>query len=135
MVRETLIVIEKAAVSTKILQVKSFRFVEVLRQKMRDSSCNGGWIVKVARHEKNKVLIRQYDILTHRRTGQHAQLKPGSKSLGYRFPEYRALKMTKVSGKRRENELCDPRSPSAELATNITRVLHDALTSIDVGQI
>ena len=48
--------------------------------------------------------------------------------------DIRALKMTKVAGKDGKSHYAILNSASQELGDKYTRVLHDALTSIDVGQ-
>ena len=90
--------------------------------------------MKVARHEKIKELIRQYDIDTQE------QLAARLNEAGFKVTQatvsrdIRALKMTKVAdGEGRSRYAILQELPSG-LGDKYTRVLHDALLTIDQGQ-
>ena len=85
--------------------------------------------MKVARHEKIIELIRQYDIDTQEELAARLKVTQATVSR-----DIRALKMTKVAGKDGKSHYAILSGSSAELGDKYTRVLHDALTSIDVGQ-
>lgn len=90
--------------------------------------------MKVARHEKIMELIQQYDIDTQE------ELAAKLNEAGFRVTQatvsrdIRALKMTKVAGKDGKSRYAILQNTPAVLGDKYTRVLHDALTSIDVGQ-
>ena len=81
--------------------------------------------MKVARHEKIIELIRQYDIDTQEELAARLNEAGFKVTQATVSRDIRALKITKVAGK-------DGKSHYAILSGS--RVLHDALTSIDVGQ-
>ena len=87
--------------------------------------------MKVARHEKIKELIQEYEIDTQE------ELAARLNEAGFRVTQatvsrdIRALKMTKVAGRSHYAILKDF---PAEMGDKYTRVLHDALLSIDQGQ-
>ncbi len=88
--------------------------------------------MKVARHEKIIELIHEYDIDTQE------ELAAMLNEAGFKVTQatvsrdIRALKMTKVAGKDGKSHYAILEEPS--LGDKYTRVLHDALTSIDAGQ-
>ena len=90
--------------------------------------------MKSARHEKIIELIQQHDIDTQE------ELAARLNSAGFKVTQatvsrdIRALKLTKVAGKDGKSRYAVLSGASVELGDKYTRVLHDALTSIDVGQ-
>lgn len=90
--------------------------------------------MKVARHEKIKELIQQFEIDTQE------ELAARLNDAGFRVTQatvsrdIRALKMTKVAGKNGRSHYAILQEFPAELGDKYTRVLHDALISIDCGQ-
>lgn len=90
--------------------------------------------MKVARHEKIKELIQQYDIDTQE------ELAAKLNEAGFKVTQatvsrdIRALKMTKVTGKDGKSHYAILKEASGSMGDRYTRVLHDALTSIDTGQ-
>ena len=90
--------------------------------------------MKVARHEKIIELIRQYDIDTQEELAARLNEAGFKVTQATVSRDIRALKMTKVAGKDGKSHYAILNSASQELGDKYTRVLHDALTSIDVGQ-
>ena len=90
--------------------------------------------MKSARHEKIIELIQQHDIDTQE------ELAARLNSAGFKVTQatvsrdIRALKLTKVAGKDGKSRYAVLSGAAVELGDKYTRVLHDALTSIDVGQ-
>ncbi len=90
--------------------------------------------MKVARHEKIKELIQKYEIDTQE------ELAARLNEAGFRVTQatvsrdIRALKMTKVAGKNGKSHYAILKEFPEELGDKYTRVLHDALMSIDQGQ-
>ena len=90
--------------------------------------------MKVARHEKIKELIQKYEIDTQE------ELAARLNEAGFRVTQatvsrdIRALKMTKVAGKNGKSYYAILKEFPEELGDKYTRVLHDALMSIDQGQ-
>ena len=90
--------------------------------------------MKSARHEKIIELIQQHDIDTQE------ELAARLNSAGFKVTQatvsrdIRALKLTKVASKDGKSRYAVLSGASVELGDKYTRVLHDALTSIDVGQ-
>ena len=90
--------------------------------------------MKVARHEKIKELIQQYDIDTQE------ELASRLNEAGYKVTQatvsrdIRALKMMKVTGKDGKSRYVILQELPTELGEKYTRVLHDALLTIDQGQ-
>ena len=90
--------------------------------------------MKVARHEKIKELIQQYDIDTQE------ELASRLNEAGFKVPQatvsrdIRALKMMKVTGKDGKSRYVILQELPTELGEKYTRVLHDALLTIDQGQ-
>ena len=90
--------------------------------------------MKVARHEKIKELIQKYEIDTQE------ELAARLNEAGFRVTQatvsrdIRALKMTKVAGKNGRSHYAILKVFASEMGDKYTRVLHDALLSIDQGQ-
>ena len=90
--------------------------------------------MKVARHEKIKELIQEYDIDTQE------ELAARLNEAGFRVTQatvsrdIRALIMTKVAGADGKSHYAILKEFPEELGDKYTRVLHDALLSIDQGQ-
>ena len=90
--------------------------------------------MKVARHEKIKELIQEYEIDTQE------ELAARLNEAGFRVTQatvsrdIRALKMTKVAGKNGRSHYAILKDFPAEMGDKYTRVLHDAILSIDQGQ-
>ena len=79
-------------------------------------------------------LIRQYDIDTQEELAARLNEAGFKVTQATVSRDIRALKMTKVAGKDGKSHYAILSGSSAELGDKYTRVLHDALTSIDVGQ-
>ena len=90
--------------------------------------------MKVARHEKKMELIRQYDIDTQEELAARLNEAGFKVTQATVSRDIRALKMTKVTGKDGKSHYAILSEAASELSDKYTRVLHDALTSIDVGQ-
>ena len=86
--------------------------------------------MKGARHEKIIELIRQYDIDTQEELAARLNEAGFKVTQATVSRDIRALKMTKVAGSNGKSRY----AILEEQADKYTRVLHDALTSIDVGQ-
>ncbi len=90
--------------------------------------------MKTERHEKILEIIGQYDVDTQE------ELAARLKEAGFKVTQatvsrdIRALKITKVTGKDGRSRYAVLQDDSAELGDRYTRVLREALTSIDVGQ-
>ena len=90
--------------------------------------------MKLARHEKIIELIHQYDIDTQE------ELVARLNEAGFKVTQatvsrdIRALKMTKVAGKDGKSHYAILKDAAPELGDKYTRVLRDAVISIDVGQ-
>lgn len=90
--------------------------------------------MKVARHEKMKELIRQYDIDTQE------ELAARLKEAGFQVTQatvsrdIRALKMTKVTGADGKSRYAILEFPGASAADQYTRMLSDALVSVARGR-
>ena len=90
--------------------------------------------MKVARHEKILELINQYEIDTQE------ELAARLNDAGFKVTQatvsrdIRALKMTKVTGKDGRSKYAVLSDPHHALGDKYTRVLKEALLSIDVGQ-
>ena len=90
--------------------------------------------MKVARHEKIKELIQQYDIDTQE------ELASRLNEVGFKVTQatvsgdIRALKMMKVTGKDGKSRYVILQELPTEMGEKYTRVLHDALLTIDQGQ-
>ena len=90
--------------------------------------------MKVARHEKIIELIQQYDIDTQEELAARLNEAGFKVTQATVSRDIRARKMTKVAGKDGKSHYAILNGTTAELGDKYTRVLHDALTSIDVGQ-
>ena len=90
--------------------------------------------MKVARHEKIIELIQQYDIDTQEELAARLNEAGFKVTQATVSRDIRALKMTKVAAKDGKSHYAILNSASQELGDKYTRVLHDALTSIDIGQ-
>lgn len=90
--------------------------------------------MKVARHEKIIELIHQYEIDTQE------ELAERLKEAGFKVTQatvsrdIRALKMTKVAGKDGKSRYAIIHNELNTLSDRYTRVLKDALLTMDVGQ-
>ena len=90
--------------------------------------------MKVARHEKIKELIQKYDIDTQEELAarlNEAGIKVTQATVSR---DIRALKMTKVTDKEGKSRYAILMEIPSELGDKYTRVLHDALLTIDQGQ-
>lgn len=90
--------------------------------------------MKLARHEKIKELIQQYDIDTQEELASKLNEEGFKVTQATVSRDIRALKMTKVAGRDGKSRYAILKEPSSALGDKYTRVLHDALTSIDTGQ-
>lgn len=90
--------------------------------------------MKVARHEKIMELIHQYDIDTQEELAARLNEAGFKVTQATISRDIRALKMTKVAGKDGKSHYAILEDSPSSLGDKYTRVLHDALTSIDVGQ-
>ena len=90
--------------------------------------------MKVARHEKIMELIRQYDIDTQEELAARLNEAGFKVTQATVSRDIRALNMTKVAGRDGKSRYAILKDTPGVLGDKYTRVLHDALTSIDVGQ-
>lgn len=90
--------------------------------------------MKVARHEKIIELIQKYDIDTQEELASRLNDAGFKVTQATVSRDIRALKMTKVAGKDGKVRYAVLQDNSQELGDKYTRVLQDALLSIDVGQ-
>jgi transcriptional regulator of arginine metabolism len=90
--------------------------------------------VKVARHEKIKELIQQYDIDTQEELASRLNEAGFKVTQATVSRDIRALKMMKVTGKDGKSRYVILQELPTELGEKYTRVLHDALLTIDQGQ-
>lgn len=90
--------------------------------------------MKVARHEKIIELIQQYDIDTQEELALRLNEAGFKVTQATVSRDIRALKMTKVAGRDGKSHYAILEDSPSSLSDKYTRVLHDALTSIDVGQ-
>lgn len=90
--------------------------------------------MKSARHEKIIELIQQYDIDTQEELASRLNQAGFKVTQATVSRDIRALKLMKVAGKDGKSRYAILSETSAELGDKYTRVLHDALTSIDIGQ-
>lgn len=90
--------------------------------------------MKVARHEKIIELIQQYDIDTQEELAARLNEAGFKVTQATVSRDIRALKMTKVAGRDGRSRYAILEDSSGVLGDKYTRVLHDAVTSIDVGQ-
>jgi len=90
--------------------------------------------VKVARHEKIKELIQKYDIDTQEELAARLNEAGFKVTQATVSRDIRALKMTKVTDKEGKSRYAILMEIPSELGDKYTRVLHDALLTIDQGQ-
>ena len=90
--------------------------------------------MKVARHEKIKELIQQYDIDTQEELASRLNEAGFQVTQATVSRDIRALKMMKVTGKDGKSRYVILQELPTELGEKYTRVLHDALLTIDQGQ-
>ena len=90
--------------------------------------------MKLARHEKMIELIHQYDIDTQEELAARLNEAGFKVTQATVSRDIRALKMTKVAGKDGKSHYAILKDAAPELGDKYTRVLRDAVISIDVGQ-
>ena len=90
--------------------------------------------MKVARHEKIKELIQQYDIDTQEELASRLNEAGFKVTQATVSRDIRALKMMKVTGKDGKSRYVILQELPTELGEKYTRVLHDSLLTIDQGQ-
>lgn len=90
--------------------------------------------MKVARHEKIIELIHQYDIDTQEELAARLNEAGFKVTQATVSRDIRALKMTKVAGKDGKSRYAILQDTPPVLGDKYTRVLQDALISMDVGQ-
>ena len=90
--------------------------------------------MKVARHEKIKELIQQYDIDTQEELASRLNEAGFKVTQATVSSDIRALKMMKVTGKDGKSRYVILQELPTEMGEKYTRVLHDALLTIDQGQ-
>ena len=90
--------------------------------------------MKVARHEKIIELIHQYDIDTQEELAARLNEAGFKVTQATVSRDIRALKMTKVAGKDGKSHYAILQDTHPVLGDKYTRVLKDALISLDVGQ-
>ena len=90
--------------------------------------------MKVARHEKIKELIQQYDIDTQEELASRLNEAGFKVTQATVSRDIRALKMMKVTGKDGKSRYVILQELPTEMGEKYTRVLHAALLTIDQGQ-
>ena len=90
--------------------------------------------MKVARHEKIKELIQQYDIDTQEELASRLNEAGFKVTQATVSRDIRALKMMKETGKDGKSRYVILQELPTEMGEKYTRVLHDALLTIDQGQ-
>ena len=90
--------------------------------------------MKVARHEKIKELIQQYDIDTQEELASRLNEAGFKVTQATVSRDIRALKMMKVTGKDGKSRYVILQELPTEMGEKYTRVLHDALLNIDQGK-
>lgn len=90
--------------------------------------------MKLARHEKIMELIRQYDIDTQEELASRLNEAGFKVTQATVSRDIRALKMTKVAGKDGKSRYAILEEPARALGDRYTRVLCDALLSMETGQ-
>lgn len=90
--------------------------------------------MKVARHEKIKELIQKYDIDTQEELAARLNEAGFKVTQATVSRDIRALKMTKVTDREGKSRYAILMEIPSELGDKYTRVLHDALLTIDQGQ-
>ena len=86
------------------------------------------------RHEKIKELIQQYDIDTQEELASRLNEAGFKVTQATVSRDIRALKMMKVTGKDGKSRYVILQELPTEMGEKYTRVLHDALLTIDQGQ-
>ena len=90
--------------------------------------------MKVARHEKIKELIQKYDIDTQEELAARLNEAGFKVTQATVSRDIRALKMMKVAGANGKSRYAILQDNAGRLGDKYTRVLQDALISLDVGQ-
>lgn len=90
--------------------------------------------MKLARHEKIIELIRQYDIDTQEELAARLNAAGFKVTQATVSRDIRALKLTKVAGRQGKSRYAIPESTAPELGDKYSRVLKDAVISMDTGQ-
>ena len=90
--------------------------------------------MKLARHEKIIELIKEYDIDTQEELAARLNEAGFKVTQATVSRDIRALKMTKVAGKDGKSRYAILQDTQPRLGDQYTRVLNDAVVSIDVGQ-
>ena len=90
--------------------------------------------MKLARHEKIIELIKEYDIDTQEELAARLNEAGFKVSQATVSRDIRALKMTKVAGKDGKSRYAILQDTQPGLGDQYTRVLNDAVVSIEVGQ-
>ena len=90
--------------------------------------------MKVARHEKIKELIQKYDIDTQEELAARLNEAGFKVTQATVSRDIRALKMMKVAGANGKSRYAILQDGAGMLGDKYTRVLQDALISLDVGQ-
>ena len=90
--------------------------------------------MKIARHAKILELIENYDIETQDELAQRLCEEGFVVTQATVSRDIRALKMTKVAGKDGKSRYAILQDTQPGLGDQYTRVLNDAIVSIDVGQ-
>ena len=90
--------------------------------------------MKLARHEKIIELIQEYDIDTQEELAARLNEAGFKVTQATVSRDIRALKMTKVAGKDGKSRYAILQDTQPGLGDQYTRVLNDAIVSIDVGQ-
>lgn len=90
--------------------------------------------MKLARHEKIKELIQQYDIDTQEELASRLNEAGFKVTQATVSRDIRALKMTKVAGRDGKSRYAILKDTTSSLSDKYTRVLHDTVNGIDTGQ-
>ena len=90
--------------------------------------------MKIRRQTKILELIKKYEIETQDELSAYLEQEGFQVTQATVSRDIRELKLTKVAGKDGKSRYAVLSGASVELGDKYTRVLHDALTSIDVGQ-
>ena len=90
--------------------------------------------MKVSRHAKIIELISQYDIETQEELAEYLNNAGFKVTQATVSRDIRALKMMKVTGKDGKSRYVILQELPTEMGEKYTRVLHDALLTIDQGQ-
>ena len=90
--------------------------------------------MKAARHQKIMELIQQYDIDTQEELAARLNEAGFKVTQATVSRDIRALKMTKVAGKEGKSRYAVLSDPHNALGDKYTRVLKDALLSVEIGQ-